>query len=158
MTRVSRAVVTMSVTFCLLLAGAASARAQPVMGAPGCCCVAQGGSYACAEKSQADCLKLQPAAPTYPKLADWKKAWDAAVAASKAQEAKPLQGGWFAESCEKSEARSGCCCFPKATPTAKDPVDCKKVMSEFDCKAECSMLRDGREPSGCSWTVGACQP
>jgi hypothetical protein len=135
-----------------------SARAQPAPGARGCCCLVQAGAYVCAEKTQAECLQLQPAAPTYPKVADWKKAWDAAVAASKAQEAKPMRGGWIAESCERAEARSGCCCFPKLHPTERERFDCKPGMSEFDCTAECSMFKDGRLPSGCKWTVGACQP
>ncbi len=152
--RIERCVVAVGV----LLAGAVAVWAQAAAGARGCCCVAQGGSYVCAEKTQADCLDLQPAAPTFPKVADWKKAWNNAGAASKAQEAKPMQGGWIAESCEQSEARIGCCCFPKLHPTERDRFDCRPGMSEFDCKAECSMLEDGRLPSGCSWTVGACQP
>jgi hypothetical protein len=118
--------------------------------AQGCCCVGGGGSYACAAKSQTDCLAVQPAAPRFEKLADWKKAVDA----SKAQDAKPLLGGWIAESCEKAESRIGCCCFP----TADDRSDCKPGMSEFDCKAQCAQLRDGRLPSGCTWAVGTCQP
>ena len=144
----------------VILAFAASflgavAWAQPAMNAPGCCCLASAGSYTCADKTQADCLKIQPAAPMYPKHADWKKAWNEGVAASKAQEAKPMLGGWIAESCEKSEARTGCCCFPKRNPSDKT-ADCKASTSEFDCKAECSLLKDGRLPSGCTWTLGAC--
>jgi hypothetical protein len=134
----------------LVLATSSVASAQPAAGAAGCCCVGYGGSYACAPKSQADCLAVQPAAPKFAKLADWKKA----VEESKAQEAKPLLGGWFAESCEKAENRSGCCCFP----TGKERADCKNDMSEFDCKAQCAQLRDGRLPSGCTWAVGTCKP
>jgi hypothetical protein len=144
------------------LVAATAAWAQPAPGARGCCCLAQGGSqgssYVCGEKTQADCLALQPAAPTFPKLADWKKAWNDMVAASKAQEAKPLQGGWIAESCEKAEARIGCCCFPPSPTGGRGQNDCKPGLSEFDCRAECALLRDGRQPSGCTWTVGACRP
>lgn len=137
-------------TVVLMLAAAATAWGQPAAGARGCCCVGSGGSYACTEKSQAGCLAVQPAAPKFTKLADWKKAVDA----SKTQEAKPLLGGWIAESCEKAEDRIGCCCFP----TGGDRSDCKNGMSEFDCKAQCAQLRDGRLPSGCTWAVGTCQP
>lgn len=87
-----------ALVFGAMLGGAISLWAQPPpMVALGCCCVAQGKSHTCSEKSQADCLALQPAAPTFAKIADWKKA----VAASEAQEAKPLQGGWIAGPCEK---------------------------------------------------------
>jgi len=147
-----------ALTLELTLVGAFSAWAQPAPSARGCCCVAGGDSYACADKTQADCLKLQPAAPTYPKTADWKKAWNDAVAASKAQEAKPMPGGWIAEPCEQSEARTGCCCFPKLHPTEGDRFDCKPGVGEFDCRAECSMFKDGRLPSGCTWATGGCQP
>jgi hypothetical protein len=140
------------------LSGAPSAWAQPSMEARGCCCVPSGGAFVCASKTQADCLAVQPPVPTYPKLADWKKAWDDAVAASKAQEAKPLHGGWIAEPCAQAEARPGCCCFPKLHPTASDKFDCKPSMTEFDCRAQCSMFKDGRLPSGCTWAVGGCQP
>jgi hypothetical protein len=140
------------------LAAVLVVRAQPAMGANGCCCVPSGGAFVCASKTQAECLAVQPAAPTYPKLADWQKDWDAAVAASKAQEAKPLHGGWIAEPCAKVEARPGCCCFPKLHPTATDKFDCKPSMTEFDCRAQCSMFKDGRLPSGCTWAVGGCQP
>ena len=81
------------------LAGGTSAWAQPGPGARGGCCVVQGIAYNCSDKTQADCLAIQPAAPTFPKVDDWKKAWDAYIAASKAQEAKPTHGGWIAESC-----------------------------------------------------------
>src|SRR5262249_14847675 len=97
----------MLLTAGVMLAAAVSAWSQPAPSAMGCCCVGYGGSYACAPRSQADCLAVQPAAPKFEKLADWKKAVDA----SKAQDAKPLLGGWIGESCEKAEARSGCCCF-----------------------------------------------
>jgi hypothetical protein len=53
--------------------------------------------------------------------------------------------------CEKSEARQGCCCFPKRNPT--DKSECK-ANSEFDCSADCSLLKDGRLPSGCTWYGG----
>ncbi len=53
-------------------------------------------------------------------------------------------------------AAAGCCCFPKLHPTAEDRFDCKSDMTEFDCKAECAELKDGRLPSGCKWTKGAC--
>jgi hypothetical protein len=86
------------------LAAVRVVRAQPAMGANGCCCVPSGGAFVCASKTQAECLAVQPAAPSYPKLADWKKAWDDLVAASKAQEAKPLHGGWIAEACAQAEA------------------------------------------------------
>jgi len=133
-------------------------QAQPPMGARGCCCVISGGSYVCASKSQAECLAIQPAAPTFPKMADWKKAWDAGVAASKAQEAKPMHGGWIGEPCAEAEARPGCCCFPKLHPTATERFDCKPNVTEFDCRADCSMFKDGRQPSGCTWAAGGCQP
>jgi hypothetical protein len=149
MTNQIRAGVTATIVV-LMLAAAAATWGQPAPGARGCCCVGSGGSYACTEKSQADCLAVQPAAPKFTKLADWKKAVDA----SKAQEAKPLLGGWIAESCEKAEDRIGCCCFP----TGVDRSDCKAGMSEFDCKAQCAQLRDGRLPSGCTWAVGTCKP
>jgi hypothetical protein len=86
------------------------------------------------------------------------KAWDEGVAASKAQEAKPMHGGWIGEPCAQVEARPGCCCFPKLHPTATERVDCKPSMTEFDCRAECSMFKDGRLPSGCTWAAGGCQP
>jgi len=136
-----------------MLAGPAAWAQPPPMTAPGCCCLAYAGTFACADKTQGDCLKIQPAAPTFSKMADWRKTWNDGVAASKAQEAKPMRGGWIAESCEKSEARQGCCCFPKRNPT--DKSECK-ADSEFDCSADCSLLKDGRLPSGCTWTVGAC--
>ena len=54
----------------VMLSAAAPAWGQPAPSARGCCCVGYGGSYACAEKSQADCLEVQPAAPKFAKLAD----------------------------------------------------------------------------------------
>jgi len=143
-----------TVALAALLMSTVAGAQPPPMNAPGCCCLGSAGTYACVDKTQGDCLKIQPAAPMYPHHTDWKKAWDEAVAASKAQEAKPMLGGWIAESCEKSEARIGCCCFPKR-PTDK-AAECKASMSEFDCKAECSLLKDGRLPSGCAWSLGAC--
>ena len=53
-------------------------------------------------------------------------------------------------------APEGCCCFPKLHPTDTEKFDCKAGMTEFDCKAECSTLKDGRLPSGCRWSTGAC--
>ena len=53
-------------------------------------------------------------------------------------------------------APKGCCCIPKLHPTANEKVDCKAGMVEFDCKAECAQLKDGRDPSGCTWTKGDC--
>ncbi len=52
-------------------------------------------------------------------------------------------------------APSGCCCFPKADSDPDGRRICKSF-TEFDCKAECAGLRDGRLPSGCAWTTGAC--
>ncbi len=156
-----------ALAFCAVLAGAVGVRAQPSMAAKGCCCVTEGIAYRCSEKTQAECLALQPRAPTFPKIGDWKVAWDKFVAASKAQETKPSSGGWIAESCgqainpatgEPRGAPTGCCCFPPSKPGVKDPSDCKASFTEFDCKAECSMLKDGRLPSGCTWAAGACQP
>jgi hypothetical protein len=53
-------------------------------------------------------------------------------------------------------APQGCCCIPKLHPTATEKLDCKPGLVEFDCKAECAQLKDGRDPSGCSWTKGDC--
>jgi hypothetical protein len=53
-------------------------------------------------------------------------------------------------------APAGCCCFPKVHPTATEAFDCKAGMVEVDCTIECAQLRDGREPSKCTWTKGAC--
>ena len=82
------------------LVGAASAQPPPP-GALGCCCAVKDKSYTCAEKTQAACLAEQPGAPMYPKMESWKKAYDEAVKASEAQEAKPMRGGWIAGPCEK---------------------------------------------------------
>ena len=52
-------------------------------------------------------------------------------------------------------APTGCCCFPKAdSPPGK--LVCRANQTEFDCKAQCAELRDGREKSGCSWDKGDC--
>ena len=59
---------------------------------------AKGIAWRCTEKTQADCLAVQPGAPVFPKVADWKKMWDAYVSASEAQDNKPSHGGWVAES------------------------------------------------------------
>jgi hypothetical protein len=56
---------------------------------------------------------------------------------------------------EPPGAPTGCCCFPKADSPAGAGQICKN-MTEFDCKAECAELREGRLPSGCRWTTGAC--
>jgi hypothetical protein len=53
-------------------------------------------------------------------------------------------------------APTGCCCLPKLHPTANDRFDCKASVTEFDCKAECAELKDGRLPSGCKWDKGPC--
>lgn len=90
-----------AVALAATLASAKSASAEPAVGAPGCCCVAQGESYTCSEKTQANCLALQPAAPTYARTEDFRKAWNEAVAASQAQAARPSRGGWIAGACER---------------------------------------------------------
>jgi len=149
--RTRRAVIVVAYT--MLLSGVFSAWAQASGGAPGCCCLMRGVTFVCGEKTQSECLAILPAAPTFAKIADWKKA----VEASKAQESGPMKGGWIGESCEQAEARPGCCCFPKLHPTGSDRFDCKAGMTEFDCRAECAMFKDGREPSGCTWAVGACR-
>ncbi|HEV7730686.1 MAG TPA: hypothetical protein VGR62_00925 [Candidatus Binatia bacterium] len=151
----------MWIMLCTILAGAGAAWAQPAMDAPGCCCVTEGIAFRCSIKTQADCMAVQPKAPTFKKMADWKAAWDKFIAADKAAEARTLSGGWVAESCQEEinpatgeprGAPTGCCCFPP-----KDAAVCKAAMTEFDCKAECSMLKDGRLPSGCTWATGACK-
>jgi len=152
---------------CSLLSSAAFVEAQPPpMTATGCCCVVEGVAYRCTEKTQADCLTLQPKAPVFPKIDDWKKMWNDYVAASEAQASKPSYGGWIAAWCgddinpatgEPRGAPTGCCCIPKLHPSGDDRFDCKASMTHFDCKAECSLLRDGRLPSGCNWTAGACR-
>ena len=141
-----------AVALAVLLSGAFSAWAQPSGGTQGCCCLTKGLTFVCAAKTQTECLAILPAAPTFAKIADWKKA----VEASKAQAARPMKAGWIGESCEKAEARPGCCCFPKLHPTQSNRFDCKSGMTEFDCRAECAMFKDGREPSGCTWAAGTC--
>jgi hypothetical protein len=97
-----RAALVASVTIGLTLLGARTLVAQPPSAsARGCCCVAQGKSYSCVEKTQADCLAEQPAIPTFPRSEDWKTAWSDWMMASETQEAKPLRGGWIAGPCEK---------------------------------------------------------
>jgi len=152
---------------CALLSVATSARAQPPPPtAKGCCCVVEGVAYRCTEKTQADCLAAQPGVPVFPKVDDWKKAWNAYVAASEAQASKPSQGGWIAGSCgadinpatgEPRGAPTGCCCMPKLKPTGDDRLDCTPRMTHFDCKVECSFFKDGRLPSGCTWAEGGCR-
>jgi hypothetical protein len=56
---------------------------------------------------------------------------------------------------EPPGAPVGCCCYPKADSPGDKPL-CKPDVTEFDCKAECAELKDGRLPSGCTWTKGAC--
>jgi hypothetical protein len=151
----------------VLLVAAASVRGQPPpMTAKGCCCVVEGIAWRCTEKTQGDCLALQPAAPIFPKIADWKKMWDEHAAASWKQATKPSHGGWIAESCgadinpatgEPRGAPTGCCCIPKLHPTGDDRFDCKPNTTHFDCTAECSFFKDGREPSSCTWAEGACR-
>ena len=68
-----------------------------------------------------------------------------------------LLSGAFSAWAQPSGGTQGCCCFPKLHPTGNDRFDCKGSMTEFDCRAECAMFKDGREPSGCTWAVGACQ-
>jgi hypothetical protein len=149
---------------CALLIGVAAAQGPPPMTAKGCCCVVEGVAWRCSEKTQAECLALQPATPIFPKIADWKKMWNDYVAASETQATKPSHGGWVAERCgqdinpatgEPRGAPTGCCCMPKLHPTG-DRFDCKPAMTHFDCKAECAFFKDGRDPSGCTWTAGAC--
>lgn len=153
------AVVTM-MWACALLTSPTPGRAQPAMNAPGCCCVKEGAAFGCSVQSQADCLARQPKAPTFPKGADWKVAWEKYLAADEAAESEKLSGGWIAEPCtdvlnpktgEPRGAATGCCCFPPA-----DGRVCKADMTDFDCKAECAGLRDGSKPSGCTWAKGAC--
>src|SRR5262249_7672671 len=150
----------------IVLAGMAAAQRPPSMDAKGCCCVVEGVAYRCTEKTQAECLALQPQAPVFPKIGDWKKAWDDYVAASEAQESKPSRGGWVFAQCAKDinpatgeprGAPMGCCCMPKAKPTRDDRFDCKPGMTRFDCKADCSFFADGRKPSDCTWADGACK-
>ena len=56
---------------------------------------------------------------------------------------------------EPPGAPSGCCCYPKAASPGDKPL-CKPAVTEFDCKAECAEIKDGRLPSGCTWTKGDC--
>jgi hypothetical protein len=55
-----------------------------------------------------------------------------------------------------ANAPKGCCCIPKLHPAPPAAFDCKSSMVEFDCKAECAQLKDGRDPSGCKWSAGDC--
>ena len=57
---------------------------------------------------------------------------------------------------EPPGAPTGCCCFPKSDNPAGPGALCKSNVTEFDCRAECAELRDGRLPSGCTWSKGAC--
>jgi hypothetical protein len=56
---------------------------------------------------------------------------------------------------EPPGAPTGCCCYPKADSPGDKPL-CKPGVTEFDCKAECAELKDGRLPSGCEWKAGDC--
>ena len=102
-TSMLRSIVAASIA--VALAGTAGAQPPP-MTAKGCCCAVVDKAYKCAEKTQADCLAEQPGAPMYPRMEDWKKAYEAGVKASEAQEglggpAKPMRGGWISGPCEK---------------------------------------------------------
>ncbi|MCW5890524.1 MAG: hypothetical protein KIT14_08225 [bacterium] len=147
----------------IVLVVAATAGAQMGQAGTGCCCVTDGIAYRCSDLTQAECLKQEPQAPKFDTKADWKAAWGKFVEASKTQEARPMSGGWIAESClddinpktgEPKGAPTGCCCYPPAE--AGGAPTCKASVTEFDCKAECSLLKDGRLPSGCTWNAGAC--
>ena len=52
-------------------------------------------------------------------------------------------------------APTGCCCFPKADSPGGTSV-CRPNQTEFDCKAQCAELRDGKARSGCTWNNGDC--
>jgi len=54
---------------------------------------------------------------------------------------------------EPAGAPVGCCCIPKLTA---GEFACVAGTTEFDCKAQCAEIKDGRLPSGCTWTTGAC--
>lgn len=54
---------------------------------------------------------------------------------------------------EPPGAPVGCCCIPKITA---GELACVGDTTEFDCKAQCAEIKDGRLPSGCTWTAGAC--
>lgn len=56
---------------------------------------------------------------------------------------------------EPPGAPTGCCCYPRADSPGGTPL-CKPGVTEFDCKAECAELKDGRLPSGCTWKAGDC--
>jgi hypothetical protein len=99
--RTTTRLATLASTAALLVLSGIAAAQPPAMNARGCCCAVQAKTYTCTEKTQADCLAEQPQAPTYPKMDDWKKAWNDAVKTSEAQAAKPMRGGWIAGPCEK---------------------------------------------------------
>ncbi len=56
---------------------------------------------------------------------------------------------------EPPGAPAGCCCIPKLEA---GKFECVAKTTEFDCKAQCAELKDGRLPSGCKWTKGDCPP
>lgn len=145
-----------------VFAATAGAQGPPPMTAKGCCCVAQGVSWRCSDRTQADCLAAQPNAPTFNTKAEWKKMFADYAAASWKQADTPNHGGWIAEACgsdidpatgEPRGAPTGCCCIPKA---AGGGQDCKAGATHFVCKAECAMFKDGRKPEDCTWAAGAC--
>jgi hypothetical protein len=146
------------VTVTLLMAVVSWAQPAP-MNEAGCCCVAAKVGFGCSVQSQAECMKLQPQAPVFKKMGDWREAWNKYIAADEAAEQQKLTGGWIAESCsdalnpktgEPKGAPMGCCTFPPGVSSVL------KTMTEFDCKAECSTLKEGTRPSGCTWAKGDC--
>jgi hypothetical protein len=54
---------------------------------------------------------------------------------------------------EPPGAPVGCCCIPKLQA---GEFTCVGNTTEFDCKAQCAELKDGRLPSGCTWKAGDC--
>src|SRR5262249_31737316 len=77
------------------------------------------------------------------------------VHASGAQTGAPAQPPINPVTGQAPGAPTGCCCFPKADSPAGTRV-CRPNQTEFDCKAQCAELRDGKERSGCTWDKGAC--
>src|SRR5262245_49805428 len=150
-----------------IVTGVTSLEAQPPPPTTkGCCCMVEGVAYRCTEKTQAECLAQQPGAPVFSKVDDWRKTWNEYVASSREQAAKPSHGGWVAGSCgadidpaagQPRTAPTGSCCMPQRNPSGDDRFDCEPGMTNFDCKAECSFFKDGRVPSSCAWTQGACR-
>ncbi|MDX2170483.1 MAG: hypothetical protein SF182_25650 [Deltaproteobacteria bacterium] len=54
---------------------------------------------------------------------------------------------------EPPGAATGCCCLPKLEVGS---FTCVGNTTEFDCKAQCAELKDGRKPSDCTWKAGSC--